>query len=341
MAVGQKPISSEELERRLAALAEHRSQTKAALALGISTGALRHTCFVAKSRNIPIPEYNPPGRTAKAKPEKPKKKQAESYVPAHLGRIDLKINSGIVLVGSDAHIWPGEPTPAMRAFQFVIASMAPEIQAVILNGDIFDGASISRHPPLGWEKRPTVVEELGACQQRLAALRRAARTRMDAIRWVRTVGNHDIRFDTKIVAGIPELEGVLGVSLSDHLPDWECAWSIWINNSVIVKHRFKGGIHAAYNNAKDAGKSMVTGHLHRLQAVPWTDYNGTRWGVETGTLAQPYGPQFNYTEGNPVNWRSGFVILRFRDGELLMPELVLIHDALHWEHQGKIYSAIQ
>ena len=67
---------------------------------------------------------------------------------------------------------------------------------------------------------------------------------------------------------------------------------------------------------------MVTSHLHSLNVRAFTDYNGTRFGVDTGTLSEPYLPQFQYVEDNPVNWRSGFVVLTFIDGELQWPEVV-------------------
>jgi hypothetical protein len=47
--------------------------------------------------------------------------------------------------------------------------------------------------------------------------------------------------------------------------------------------------------------------------------------VDTGTLADPLGPQFeNYLEQSPTNWRSGFVVLTFKDGRLLWPEVVKV-----------------
>jgi hypothetical protein len=58
-----------------------------------------------------------------------------------------------------------------------------------------------------------------------------------------------------------------------------------------------------------------------LKVSPYSDYNGRRWGVDTGTLAEPYGDQFTYTEMNPVNWASGFAVLTFKDNMLLPPEL--------------------
>jgi len=85
----------------------------------------------------------------------------------------------------------------------------------------------------------------------------------------------------------------------------------------------KGGVHATHNNAVTSGKTIVTGHLHSLKVTPFSDYNGERFGVDTGTLADPDGPQFvDYLEDNPTNWRSGFAVLTFHNGRLLWPELV-------------------
>jgi hypothetical protein len=48
--------------------------------------------------------------------------------------------------------------------------------------------------------------------------------------------------------------------------------------------------------------------------------------VDTGTLAQPHGPQFDYAENNPSPHTSGFAVLTFKDGVLLPPELVEVLD---------------
>jgi hypothetical protein len=69
---------------------------------------------------------------------------------------------------------------------------------------------------------------------------------------------------------------------------------------------------------------MVTGHLHSLKVTPWTDYTGDRYGVDTGTMSAIGGDKYLYTEDAAVNWRSGFAILTFRDGELMPPELVQV-----------------
>jgi hypothetical protein len=84
---------------------------------------------------------------------------------------------------------------------------------------------------------------------------------------------------------------------------------------------------------------MVTGHLHSLKVTPYTDYNGIRYGVDTGTLADIYGPQFeNYLEQNPINWRSGFAVLTFKNGVLLMPELAMVHTKDTIQFRGEVIN---
>jgi hypothetical protein len=113
------------------------------------------------------------------------------------------------------------------------------------------------------------------------------------------------------------------VHLKDHFGNWEPTWRCDVNDAVI-KHRFKGGIHATHNNTMWAGKTIITGHLHSAKVTPFTDYNGTRYGVDLGCLASPDHRAFlDYTEANPKNWREAFCVLTWKDGVLMHPELVL------------------
>jgi hypothetical protein len=241
---------------------------------------------------------------------------------SHPQRVEFSVINGVVIVGSDAHIWPGPVTPAMRAFIKFCAEMKPK--AVILNGDVLDFSTISRYPPIGWEGRPTVQQEVESAQTVLHDIERAVPRGCKRI-W--TLGNHDSRFETKIATVAPEFAKVSGVHLTDHFPLWEPCWSAWINDGVVVKHRFKGGIHATHNNVMWSGKTTITGHLHSLKITPFTDYNGTIFGVDTGCLADVEAKQFiDYTEDGPKNWRSGFVVLTFRDGRLMWPEVVSVLD---------------
>lgn len=247
-------------------------------------------------------------------------------------RAFLELKDGIVLVGSDAHIWPGPQSTATRAFIRFCKDLKPK--AVVLNGDVLDFGRISRHPSIGWEDKPTVQDEIEAAQDTLNEIEQACGRGTQKF-W--PLGNHDSRFSTFIANLAPEFAKVSGVSLSDHFPLWRCCWGVFINEDVVVKHRFKGGIHAPHNNSLWSGTTMVTGHLHSQKIIPFTDYRGTRYGVDTGCLAEVHAPAFvDYTESSPLNWRSGFCVLTFVRGILLPPELVTVWDKNHIVFRGSL-----
>jgi hypothetical protein len=252
-------------------------------------------------------------------------------------RAELGILNGTVIVFSDAHYWPGIRTTAHKALLWAIESFQP--QAVIANGDIFDGASISRHSPIMWTHSPSVIQELQACQACMGEIEEMAKKARHNVRLVWPYGNHDARFASRLAQVASEYANVNGTSLKDHFPTWEPCWSAWINDSTIVKHRFKNGVHATHNNTVNSGKNIVTGHLHSLKVTPFADYNGNRFGVDTGTLAETNGPQFmDYMEDGPANWRSGFAVLTFKDGRLLWPELVHKWDEDLVEFRGEVIN---
>ena len=237
----------------------------------------------------------------------------------HPQRACFDISDGHVVVFSDAHYWPNYISTAHKFLLKVIKDLKPKV--VIANGDVMDGARISRFPPINWTHQPELYDELEAVKERLDEVKSAAKN----AKLVWTLGNHDARFETKLATVAPEFADIYGTSLHDHIPEWRSAWSCWVNDDVVIKHRFKGGLHAPHNNTLWSGKHIVTGHLHSQKVMPISDYNGTRYGVDCGTLADPYGPQFNaYTEDNPLNWRSGFCVLTFHKGKMLQPTLATV-----------------
>lgn len=246
--------------------------------------------------------------------------------------LQVDIQNGVALIGSDAHIWPGERSTAIRAFIHFIKELRPK--AVILNGDVLDFPRISRHAPIGWEKNPQPAAELEAAQDILHDIEQACGR---GVRKIWPLGNHDARFESHVAQHCPEYANVHGIHLSDHFGLWECCWLAMINDNVAVKHRFKSGIHAPHNNTLWSGKTMVTGHLHSQKVYPLTDYNGTRYGVDTGCMADIYAAAFrNYTEESPRNWRAGFGVFTFKNGFLLPPELVTVIDKKHVAFRGEL-----
>ena len=240
-------------------------------------------------------------------------------IPENKVRTNLSMEDGLIIVGSDCHYWPGYVSTAHRAFVHLIKKLKPN--GIVLNGDIMDNATISQHNRIGWDKTPTVKEELEEVQARLGDIEkvRPAGTFMH-----RTIGNHDLRFDGKLSNVLGQYEGVPGMALADHLPLWTYSWSLMVNNTCMIKHRWHNGQHGVFNNTLKSGVSMVTGHLHSLKVTPWSDYTGDRYGIDTGTMSAIGGDKYIYTEDSPVNWRSGFAILTFVNGELMPPELVQV-----------------
>lgn len=259
----------------------------------------------------------------------------------HNVRRGTTIENGRVLVFSDAHFYPDCETTAFRALIEAIKEFKPEI--IICNGDAFDGTTNSRHARINWSDAPTVVEELQAVQHYLGEIEAASRFKENLI-W--TLGNHDARFETFLSTQVPQYQNVKGFALKDHFPMWKSCWSYFVNDDTQIKHKWKGGKYGGANNVLHSGVNFVTGHTHVLSVDAFTDHspnfqNCTRYGVQTGTLANPKGDQFiDYCEDNPVNWRSGFVLLTWHKSQLLMPEMVQVWDEEQGQVQfrGKVYG---
>ena len=250
--------------------------------------------------------------------------------PGHARR-GIEMEKGRVVVFSDAHFWPGDYTTAFKALLMIIKEFSPKV--VVANGDVFDGSQASRHARIGWDKSPTVKEELEACKEFMEEIEKVSK----GAELIWTMGNHDARFETFLSAQTGMYEGVSGFTLKDHFPLWKPCWSYWVNEDTCIKHRWKGGFGGGRANTLNSGVNMVTGHTHNLAVQPLTDYNGTRYGVQTGCLADPHGNQFmGYTEDNPKDWRSGFALLSWERGRLMLPELIQVCGEDEFEFRGCI-----
>lgn len=251
------------------------------------------------------------------------KDSVKGVVRKHKARLQLKLKDAVLPIAGDIHIWPGERSTTQKAFVTMVERLQP--QHVILVGDVFDGARISRHPRIGFmESRPKVDEELKAIEEYLQELENVAPVGAQLI-WC--LGNHDARYESYLAANAPEMEGVEGMHLKDKFPKWTPCWAVHINSGepghTVIKHRWHNGVHAAYNNTLKAGTSFITGHLHKLDSRKYADFRGIRYGVDAGFMADLDDDQFvNYTEDNPKDWTSGFPIITFREGRMLRPEFV-------------------
>jgi hypothetical protein len=283
------------------------SPTQMARATGLSMAPIYARLNRLREKGVDLPSIPTKGA--------PRVTRYSAPARAYAQREAVRFPDGVAVVFSDAHWWPGVPrTVAHEAMLRLIRTIEPGL--IIATGDVLDGAAISRHEPEGWQTMPSVIAELETVKEHMAGIEAAA----PGARLLRTIGNHDIRFDKRLAIRVPDYRHLAGMMLRDHLPAWREAWSYEINGAVMVKHRWHNGVHAAHNNVLKSGRTIVTGHLHRLLATPYADYNGRRWGVDTGTLSEPRFAQFDYAEDAPKNWGSGFAVLTFRRGKLLPPE---------------------
>ena len=87
--------------------------------------------------------------------------------------IEMEIDTDRVLISSDIHVWPDVNTTAMDAFVLACEHMRPAV--VILNGDVFDGSTISRFGASEYNKQPSPAQELQACIEYVNRVTVAAR----------------------------------------------------------------------------------------------------------------------------------------------------------------------
>lgn len=267
----------------------------------------------------------------------PNRPQYNTRDVKHKARINIEIKDAILPIAGDIHIWPGPLTLVQEAYIEMVRRLKPRF--VILIGDVFDGARISRHPRIGFlEDRPTVKDELIAVEAYLTKLEQAAPKGSQLI-WC--LGNHDGRYESYLAQAAPEMEGVSGFHLKDKFPRWKPCWSVVINEGqpshTVIKHRWHNGIHATYNNALKSGVNFVTGHLHKLDARKWNDVRGHRYGVDVGFMADIDDPQFiHYREDSPADWTSGFAVISYKYGKLMRPEFVQKWSEHEVEFRGEV-----
>lgn len=236
----------------------------------------------------------------------------------------------VIAIGSDKHNIPGDTPQAFKAFLHLLENIKPDI--ILINGDWFDFQSIARFHRIGWQQNPALSEELECGLADLEQIERAS----PRSKRIFTLGNHDMRFDGKLSNCLPEFENIHGSSLEHHLKKWQVGMSATFNDFFIVKHRWHGGIHANYNNVLRGGRDIATGHTHKLNIRPWTDYNGTRYGIETGTLSDLYDESFLYTESNAVDWQPGCAVVTVSDNIIIPTVCPIVIDKNH-RRQGKLH----
>ena len=149
--VAEQKVTDEQLIEAFQRLG---SPTKVSQELGLDVSRVYTRRRMIESKGIKLPSFGAAQKSI-----------FETIIPENRRVITHNVSNGHIFVASDCHYWPGESTVAHRAFVELITNFKPK--TVVLNGDVFDGASVSRHPPLMGQVMPTPKQEIEACQDRL------------------------------------------------------------------------------------------------------------------------------------------------------------------------------
>ena len=239
------------------------------------------------------------------------------YAAQYNKRVFIEVKDAVFLVGGDWHIWPYWDRPtALRALLHFAKPLGTT--HVVLNGDVPDFPTVTHHRPIAWKQNPTLKDEMDAVKGAVDAVENVTGAERFWI-W----GNHCIRFDNRLAEKVPEYADITGMTLRHHFPRWRFQNAIRVNEFELeIKHRMKGGMYAVANNTKTAGINYLTGHDHNRQIYRWKDLRGTRYGINPGLAADPWGPQFEYQENHVYNHDSGLAVITFQNGRMMPPELI-------------------
>ena len=160
----------------LAAWARCKSPREVAKATGLTVRSVLGRRQRMQSRGVPMASLKKHDQPTGNNPQRAVRDRLDELAEkrhTHMERdMDATLRDGVAIVFSDAHYWPGEPSTAHKALLELCRRLKPKM--VVANGDVFDGARVSRHPRIGWEKSPTVKEEVEVVCLRMREIERAA-----------------------------------------------------------------------------------------------------------------------------------------------------------------------
>lgn len=230
------------------------------------------------------------------------------YRQKEIKPIQLNINNGRVVIGSDIHI-PFQDENAVKVF----INHCKRVKAthIILAGDVIDCYKLSRFTK-GEGRNP--YQEIQECRDFLSKLRTVCP--LSEIYYI--IGNHEARLERYVLTKAPELasliEDVFTIIKVDDFKIKGCS-EIVINNDFVVTHGKLVGNKAGLSAIKEIDKhymSGASGHVHRL-AKFMTRKAGRKfeW-YETGCLCD-LNPEYIVDP----DWIQGFVDITYEKGKRL------------------------
>lgn len=239
---------------------------------------------------------------------------------------------------SDLHYPTHDPHAIDVTFQICRAAGIDEL---IINGDLFDCASLSKYTPapeqhLRWvSEREVALKEIVKIRQNFPDI---------PIKFL--VGNHDERPIKWINANAVPLQGLfplahwlgiddpkLNIQVVEENKIMLAEDSLMVKHGTVVSQQSGDSVKKEINRA---GCSVIMGHVHRRAWIEITKAEQELTGIELGCL-QTLRPDYLPTE-DTANWQQGFAIITELGEGRFSPELIKIDNGTAF-YRGKLYES--
>lgn len=217
---------------------------------------------------------------------------------------------GKTAVICDIHLGVHDKQAIVAALNYI---RREKVDTIILNGDIIDGARISRHPQT--PDQPKFLHELELCKSFLKGLR----ADFPHARILFKLGNHEDRLEAYLMKNAAELAGLVDFN---KLLDLENLGIELVPSTAFMKHlgtyivhghemRVSGGVNPARGLLLKSFDNTIMGHVHKTSQASGKNLSGVF--IRTHTvgclckLAMAYLPQSNSNHGFAIVETDGKV----------------------------------
>ena len=181
-----------------------------------------------------------------------------------------------------------------------------KIDAVIQVGDLYDLWSFSRWPKSQNLIKMTPAEELAEARECAERMWEILHHYLPKAKKIQLMGNHDIRWKTKLENDLPELMDFISL---DHLwkfPKVKTVYDVreeFVYDGVCYMHGFRSklGDHARFNMM-----NTICGHSHK-GGVLWVTNN--IFEANAGFMGDVACKALSYTRQKWSNWTRGYLIM--------------------------------
>jgi len=231
------------------------------------------------------------------------------------------------LIIPDCHI-PYEDERAYNLMLDVAKDLSPnEIVIIGDYADFYNVSSFGKSPGI----YDTLQDEIAAVHERLKQLKDL----FPKAKKVFLQGNHEYRLERFVNSNAKEFFGLITTQSLleldrfgfDYIPYGPNQLYQVLGSKLYARHEpLTTGLHVAHGTVSKALKSVIFGHVHRLQESGIVAINGEEYrGISCGWLGDKKHEVFNYVKAHH-QWNLGFCIITVLNNGLWFSDLTHIMD---------------